>query len=52
MQPFVATGKAVFAVEYTDMGMTLNRFCPQANAMNVNAILKRRDLDAYREACQ
>jgi len=52
MQPFVTAGKAVFAAEYTDMGMTLNGFCPQANAMNVNAILKRRDLDAYRETCR
>ncbi len=52
MQPFITAGKAVFAAEYTDMGMTLNGFCPQANAMNVNAILKRRDLDAYRETCR
>lgn len=50
--PFVAAGKAVFAVEYTDTGMTLEEFCPQAEAMNFNAILKRRDLDAWREACQ
>ena len=52
MQPFVTAGKAVFAAEYTDMGMTLDRFCSQANAMNFNAILKRRDLDVYREACR
>lgn len=52
MQPFVAAGKAVFATEYTDMGMTISGFCPQANAMNFNAILKHRDLDAYREACR
>jgi hypothetical protein len=52
VQPFVAAGKAVFAAEYTDMGMTISGFCPQANAMNFNAILKRRDLDAYREACR
>lgn len=52
VEPFVAAGKAVFAAEYTDMGMTLNQFCSQANAMNFNAILKHRDLDAYREACR
>jgi endo-alpha-1,4-polygalactosaminidase (GH114 family) len=50
--PFVAAGKPVFAVEYTDAGMTLDAFCPQAEAMNFNAILKHRDLDAWWEACR
>ena len=49
--PFVAAGKAVFSAEYTDAGMTRDRFCPQAKAMNLNAILKHRDLDAFQEAC-
>jgi hypothetical protein len=52
--PFVAAGKAVFAAEYTDQ-MTSAEFrdqvCPQATALNYNAILKNRDLDAYRAAC-
>jgi hypothetical protein len=50
--PFVAAGKAVFAAEYTDTGITLEEFCPQAAALNFNVILKHRDLDAYREACR
>ncbi len=50
--PFVAEGKAVFAAEYTDTGITLAELCPQAKAMNFNAILKHRDLDAYREICR
>jgi len=50
--PFVAAGKAVFAAEYTDTGITADQFCPQANAMNMNGILKHRDLDAYRQACR
>jgi hypothetical protein len=50
--PFVAAGKAVFAVEYTDTGMSLEKFCPQAEGINFNAILKRRNLDAWRQACQ
>jgi len=50
--PFVAKGKAVFAAEYTDTGLTLEQFCPQANALNFNAILKHRDLDAWRETCR
>lgn len=51
--PFVAAGKAVFAAEYTDTGMTTAQFCPQANALNFNAILKHRDLDdAWRQTCR
>ncbi len=51
MSPFVAAGKPVFAAEYTDTGITLDQFCPEAKALNFNAILKNRDLDAYQEAC-
>jgi hypothetical protein len=51
MQPFITAGKPVFAAEYTDTGMTTAQFCPQANAMNFSAILKHRDLDAWREGC-
>jgi hypothetical protein len=49
---FVNAGKAVFAAEYTDTGMTTAQFCPQANALNFNGILKHRDLDAWRQACR
>lgn len=49
--PFVSAGKAVFAAEYTDMGVTLEDFCPQASAIKFNAILKHRDLDAWIQAC-
>lgn len=51
MSPFVNAGKPVFAIEYTDTGITLDDFCPQAAALKFSAILKNRDLDAYREAC-
>jgi endo-alpha-1,4-polygalactosaminidase (GH114 family) len=51
MLPFIEAGKPVFAAEYTDTGITLNDFCPQANEMNISAIFKNRDLDAYREVC-
>ena len=49
--PFIAGGKPVFAAEYTDTGMTLDRFCSEANSMSVNAILNHRDLGVYWEAC-
>jgi hypothetical protein len=52
LTPFVNAGKAVFAAEYTDTGMTTAQFCPQANALNFNGILKHRDLDAWRQACR
>jgi Tol biopolymer transport system component len=52
--PFVSAGKAVFAAEYTDE-LTTNQFldqvCPQAGTSGLSAILKNRDLDAWREAC-
>jgi endo-alpha-1,4-polygalactosaminidase (GH114 family) len=52
--PFVEAGKAVFAAEYTDE-LTVDRFldgvCPQAEAMGFSAILKDRDLDAWRRGC-
>ena len=51
IQPFIAAGKAVFAAEYTDSGMTLERFCADARALGFSAILKHRDLDVYRESC-
>ncbi|MBP63036.1 MAG: endo alpha-1,4 polygalactosaminidase [Planctomycetaceae bacterium] len=51
LQPFIAAGKPVFAAEYTDTGITLDRFCSQANSMGINAILKHRELGVYRETC-
>jgi len=47
--PFIQAGKPVFLIEYA---LARSQFCPQANAMNFNAIKKRRELDAYREACR
>lgn len=51
MSVFIAAGKAVFAVEYTDTRITLDEFCPQALDQNFSAMLKHRDLDAYQSAC-
>ncbi len=47
--PFIQAGKAVFVVEYD---LSTSQFCPQANAMNFNAMRKHLDLDAYREPCR
>ena len=52
MLAFIEAGKPVFAAEYTDTGITLADFCLQAREMGISAILKNRELDSYREACQ
>ncbi len=54
MTPFITAGKAVFAAEYTDQFTTaqfLDQVCPQAGTLSFSAILKKRDLDAWRQAC-
>jgi hypothetical protein len=51
IMPFIATGKAVFASEYTDTGITLDKFCPKARELKFSAIIKNRDLDAFRRTC-
>jgi hypothetical protein len=48
-KPFTDAGKAVFEVEYDRAPAT---FCPQANALNFNAIAKHPSLDSYRAACR
>jgi len=51
MIPFIKAGKAVIDTEYTDTGITLDDFCTQAQAMQMRAILKHRELDAFIQAC-
>ena len=54
MAPFVTAGKAVFAAEYTDelsVNQFLEQVCPEAELLEFNAILKHRDLDAWRRDC-
>ena len=51
MSPFVTAGKPVFMAEYTDTGVTLNQFCPQAATLQFSPIFKNRDLDAWRQTC-
>lgn len=52
--PFVAAGKAVFTIEYTDETSNdtfLGSVCTKARVAHVDAILKNRSLDAFRETC-
>lgn len=52
LTPFVRAGKAVWDTEYTDTatGQSLN-FCTQSRALGIVAILKHRELDAWRQTC-
>jgi hypothetical protein len=51
MSPFVDGNKAVLAAEYTDTGARLSRFCPKAQSLGFDAILKKRNLGAWRRSC-
>ncbi|GAB4197331.1 MAG: endo alpha-1,4 polygalactosaminidase [Roseiflexaceae bacterium] len=51
MQPFLAAGKAVFAAEYTESGITTAQFCAGARRLGISAILKHLELGVYRESC-
>ena len=51
LSPFIAAGKPVFAVEYTDAGISFSQFCAQAVALQFTGLLKTRALDAYLQTC-
>jgi endo-alpha-1,4-polygalactosaminidase (GH114 family) len=51
LSPFVSAGKAVFMAEYTDTGVALAGLCAEAQSLQLSAILKHRDLDAWRQTC-
>lgn len=47
--PFIQAGKAVFGVEYEG---NPDSFCPRANAMNLDWLLKNMELTSQRRACR
>lgn len=51
MKPFVNRNKAVLAAEYTDTGARPAEFCPKAKRLKFDAILKKRNLNAWRRGC-
>ncbi len=51
MLPFIQSSKPVFAAEYTDTGMTTDKFCSQAKELRFNTILKQRGLTVYIKQC-
>lgn len=54
LDPFIAAGKAVFQVEYTDGNLAAKgaTFCATANAKNFDSLVKHLDLGAPRYACR
>ncbi|MFZ4737412.1 MAG: endo alpha-1,4 polygalactosaminidase [Bradymonadia bacterium] len=50
-ETFVAQGKPVFQIEYVDADEA-ETLCPQSNALGLNTLIKRLELDAERVACR
>jgi hypothetical protein len=48
---FRASGKAVFAVEYTDSGVNFGAFCGQMKTLGFTGLLKNRNLDEFEQRC-
>jgi Glycoside-hydrolase family GH114 len=51
MLPFIASGKPVFAAEYTDLGGDFEAYCRKSKELKFSTILKNRGLDAWIRAC-
>jgi hypothetical protein len=54
LTPFITENRAVFEVEYTsgDLATLGATVCPQANAMNLDTLIKHLELDAARYSCR
>jgi hypothetical protein len=48
---FIAAGKPVFAIEYTDNGINFGGFCRQSANVGLSPIYKRRDLGVWERRC-
>jgi hypothetical protein len=51
MNPFIESGKPVFAAEYTDMNVDFDAACKWGKSMGFSFILKHRQLDAWVKTC-
>ena len=51
LMPFVAAGKAVFSIEYGGEALA-DLLCPEANALDLDTLIKHLNLDAWRVACR
>jgi hypothetical protein len=51
LQPFVDASKAVFQIQYGD-STHADEVCPDANARDLDTLVKQMDLDAWRISCR
>jgi hypothetical protein len=49
---FINADKPVFAIEYTDNGISFPAFCEQAGRLGLSPLLKRRNLDEWERRCR
>ena len=52
MNPFIESGKPVFAAEYTDLGGDFASYCRRSKQLNFSTILKHRGLDTWLQTCE
>lgn len=52
LKPFIDQGKAVFAAEYTDTEVDLDRACRATAALRLSLLLKKRELDRFYRDCR
>lgn len=50
-RPFYYAQKPIFAIEYVELGATLNTVCPIARAYHINAQIKHINLDSWSLSC-
>jgi hypothetical protein len=48
LRPFLKANKPVFHAEYE---LTTDEFCPTSRRLGLSSLLKRWDLDAWRQTC-
>ena len=48
---FINANKPVFAIEYTDNGISFNGFCRQAAKLGLSPIYKKRNLNVWEQRC-
>jgi hypothetical protein len=51
LRPFIEQGKAVVVIEYTENEAKLASMCRQAAALKFSLLMKKRELDAFRQDC-
>jgi hypothetical protein len=51
LKPFTDAAKPIFAIEYVEDGQSAAKACAAAQRYGLSLVVKRLNLDAYREAC-